>query len=186
MRGRPAGKSPGAAPEINTMRKSLLTVGLALAALSAIPNVAAARNYCERDKHDQKVVGTIVSALGGALLGDAVAGRGHRGDGALVGAAGGAIVGNQLSRSNARCPDDYYGGGYDGRGYDGGYQYEERRVYYAPPPPPPPPPHYYGYAAYYAPPPPPPVYEYRGWGRHHHDDDDDDGDGDHHGRRHWR
>jgi hypothetical protein len=155
-----------------------LAIGLT-SALALTPSLASASNYCERDKHDQKVAGTLIGALGGALIGNSVAGHGHRGDGALVGAAGGAIVGNQLSRSKDPCPDGYH--------YSEDYRVVERRSYYdAPPPPPPryeyvyrtyevppPPPRYgYGYRTYYAPP-PRPAYDYR-WRHHHREDDDDD------------
>jgi hypothetical protein len=155
------------------MNRSALLVALGVsAAIALTPALASAGDACQRDKHDQKVAGTLIGALGGALLGNAVAGHGHRGDGALVGAVGGALVGNQLSRSNAPCPDGY------------GYVYEDRvveqRAYYDVPPPPPPPrygyaPGYgygYGYRTYDAPPPPPRYYEAR-WHHHHHDDEDD-------------
>jgi hypothetical protein len=161
-------------------RTGLFTLLGLTSALALTPSLASASNYCERDKHDQKVTGTLIGALGGALLGNAIAGHGHRGDGALVGAASGAIIGNQLSRSKEPCPYGYH--------YADDYRVVEHRTYYdAPPPPsygygyrtyavPPPPPRYgYGYKTYYAPPPPPPAYDSR-WRfhRHHEDEDDDD------------
>ncbi len=89
------------------MRKliTLMALGLTLAA-AATP--ALASNACERDKHDAKVGGTLLGALGGAVVGSAVAGRGNKTGGALIGAAGGAVVGNQLSRSKRPCPSGYH------------------------------------------------------------------------------
>jgi len=77
------------------MRRTLVAaVGLALAVTSA----AEARSRCEAYAHDRKVTGTVVGAIGGGLLGSAVAGHGSKGTGALVGAGLGAVVGNNLSR----------------------------------------------------------------------------------------
>lgn len=77
------------------MRRTLLAaVGLALAVSSA----AEARNGCDAYAHNRRVTGTVVGALGGGLLGSAVAGHGSKGTGALVGAGLGAVVGNNLSR----------------------------------------------------------------------------------------
>lgn len=77
------------------MRRTLLAaVGLALAASSA----AQARSGCEAYAHNRKVTGTVIGAIGGGLLGSAVAGHGSKGTGALVGAGLGAVVGNNLSR----------------------------------------------------------------------------------------
>jgi hypothetical protein len=115
---------------------SLLAIG--------IPGVALAQPAdpgCVRANQDNRVAGTVAGAIGGALLGGAIAGHGHQGDGAAVGALGGAVVGNAVAGANNHpCP--------------AGYRYEA---------PPPPPPHDDRYAAprhdddRYAPPPPPRV-----------------------------
>lgn len=75
------------------MRKTLMIVGLA-AALAA-PSLAQARTYCDQRAHDRKVTGTVLGAVGGALIGNAVS---HR-NGAVIGGLGGAVVGNQLART---------------------------------------------------------------------------------------
>lgn len=89
------------------MRKLITLMALGLT-LSAAATPALASNACERDKHDAKVGGTLLGALGGAVVGSAVAGRGNKTGGALIGAAGGAVVGNQLSRSKRPCPSGYH------------------------------------------------------------------------------
>jgi len=79
------------------MRRTLMVAGL-VAALAA-PSVTDARTYCQQRAHDRKVVGTLVGAGVGALVGNAVS---HR-NGALIGGVGGAVVGNQVSR--VKCDD---------------------------------------------------------------------------------
>ncbi|MDB5477223.1 MAG: putative outer rane lipoprotein SlyB precursor [Phenylobacterium sp.] len=80
------------------MRPMLFAAGLSLAVCAA--SAAEARSGCEAYAHDRKVTGTVVGALGGGLLGAAVAGHGSKGTGALVGAGLGAVVGNQMSRTS--------------------------------------------------------------------------------------
>lgn len=78
------------------MRRILFATGLALAV--AASSAADARSRCEAYAHNRKVTGTVVGAIGGGLLGSAIAGHGSKGTGALVGAGLGAVVGNNLSR----------------------------------------------------------------------------------------
>jgi uncharacterized protein YcfJ len=79
-----------------SMRRMLFALGVSLAVAAA--STAQARSGCEAYAHHRKVTGTVIGALGGGLLGSAVAGHGSRGTGALVGAGLGAVVGNQMSR----------------------------------------------------------------------------------------
>lgn len=79
-----------------------------LVAAMAVPSLATARTYCDQRAHDRRVTGTVLGALGGALVGHAVS---HR-NGALIGGLGGAVVGNQLART--KC--------------DRGYSYNRRRA----------------------------------------------------------
>ena len=107
------------------MRNMLLVAGLAGALM--IPSLAAAQESCERAKHDNKVAGTVIGAIAGGLLGNAVSHGGGRAGGTAIGAVGGAVVGNQLARNGRPCPDGYVprqdardeGGGYYDR--DGDY-----------------------------------------------------------------
>ena len=82
------------------MRPTALITGLAAAfAVTAAP--VAADAACQK-----RTNGTIIGALGGALVGSAVAGRGDRTEGALIGGAAGGLVGNQVSkcrRSSSRA-----------------------------------------------------------------------------------
>lgn len=71
------------------MRSIAMIAGLAVAIVAA----PAAQAACPK-----RTNGTIIGALGGALLGSAVAGRGDRTEGALIGGAAGGVVGNQVSK----------------------------------------------------------------------------------------
>ena len=85
------------------MRKLILVAGMV--ALTALPTISSAQTSCEQAKHDKRVAGTVLGAIGGAVLGGLVSGnRGHKESGALIGGVGGAVVGNQLSKGGP-CPD---------------------------------------------------------------------------------
>ena len=87
------------------MRRGLTYLTLGLMAAVAAWSAADARTSCESYAHDRKVTGTVIGALGGGLLGSAVAGHGSKGEGALVGAGLGAVVGNNVSRVS--CDNRY-------------------------------------------------------------------------------
>lgn len=78
------------------MRRALFAAGLVLAV--AASSAAEARSRCEAYAHNRKVTGTVIGAIGGGLLGSAIAGHGSKGTGALVGAGLGAVVGNNMAR----------------------------------------------------------------------------------------
>ncbi len=143
------------------MKNKLLM--LSLVAAVAAPGLAMAQPYqyqpqpqgyvdpaCVRQNKDNKTTGTILGALGGAIVGSAVAGRHDRGTGAVIGGVGGAVIGNNIARSNNHpCPEGYY---YPAQ--------NPPPPAYAPPPPayaPPPP----AYA------PPPAGYDRERWDREH-------------------
>jgi len=82
------------------MRRILTIAGLAaaVAAPSLAPVTARAQTACEHRAHDRKVAGTVLGAIGGGLLGNAVS---HHGSGGtLIGAGVGAVVGNNLARTS--------------------------------------------------------------------------------------
>jgi uncharacterized protein YcfJ len=58
------------------------------------------RNYRMRQKCRDGDGGTIVGAIAGGLLGNAIAGRGDRTLGTILGAGGGALAGRAIDRSD--------------------------------------------------------------------------------------
>jgi uncharacterized protein YcfJ len=80
------------------MRRMLFAAGLTLAIATA--SAAQARSGCEEYAHNRRVTGTALGAVGGGLLGGAVAGHGSKTEGAVLGAVAGGVVGNQLSRTS--------------------------------------------------------------------------------------
>lgn len=101
------------------MRKFIAALGVAAStlALASAPELAQARthhgryyhrtyysrsNYreCKRSHANN---GTIIGAVAGGLLGNAVAGRGSRTGGTLIGAGAGAVAGHQIAKHNANC-----------------------------------------------------------------------------------
>ena len=118
------------------MRHKLLIAGL-LAAV-ALPSIAMAQPDpgCQRSNNQTSTTGTVLGALGGALIGNAIAGKHDRGVGTVGGAVAGGVAGNVLAgQHNDPCPQGYYREG-----------------------PPPPQPAYGpgpGYGPGYGPPPPP-------------------------------
>jgi hypothetical protein len=92
------------------MRNKLLAVGLMLA--TALPGAALAQPYdpgCVRSNQDSRAAGTVLGAIGGAVLGGALAGRHDRGAGVVLGGVGGAVAGNAIAGArNDPCPTGYY------------------------------------------------------------------------------
>lgn len=94
------------------MRKLTLIGGIA--AIALIPTLAAAQQQTCEEQTNHRVVGTVAGAGVGALAGSAVAGRGHKGDGAILGAVVGAVIGNQVTKPTQDCYHAY--GYYDRNG----------------------------------------------------------------------
>lgn len=80
----------------------------ALAAIIAAPSISDAQTHCQQQRSNDQVAGTVLGAVGGALLGSAIAGRGNHTTGAVIGGVGGAVVGNSIASSGSNCPDGYY------------------------------------------------------------------------------
>jgi hypothetical protein len=93
------------------MRTKILMTGFALAVV--LPSAAMAQETCEQ-RAQNRVAGTAVGAVAGALLGSAVSGHGHKTTGAIVGGVAGAAIGNQIAKGPKDCQHAY--GWYD----DGG------------------------------------------------------------------
>ncbi|HTK35443.1 MAG TPA: glycine zipper 2TM domain-containing protein [Caulobacteraceae bacterium] len=88
--------------------RTFILIG-ALIGASTVPALASAQTPppgCVRQ--DNRAAGTVLGAVGGAVLGSAIAGRGDKTTGAVIGGVGGAIVGNQIAGSSVRCPEGYY------------------------------------------------------------------------------
>src|SRR5580693_4882525 len=92
------------------MRNKLLIGGFLLAV--ALPGAALAQPYdpgCVRSNQDNHAAGTILGAVGGALIGGAIAGRHDRGAGVVLGGVTGAVAGNAIAGSGDHpCPAGYY------------------------------------------------------------------------------
>lgn len=93
------------------MRRNLLAAGFALGVL--IPTAAFAQETCEQ-RSQNRVAGTAIGALAGALLGGSVAGHHHKGEGAVIGGVAGAVIGNQVAKGPQDCQHAY--GWYDNGG----------------------------------------------------------------------
>ena len=79
------------------MRKTAVMPGLA--ALLALPLIAAPVDAGAATCQSRKVTGTVLGGVGGAVLGNSVS---HGGGGALIGGLGGAVVGHEIGASGCR------------------------------------------------------------------------------------
>jgi hypothetical protein len=87
------------------MRNKLILAGVLAALLPAVAMAQPADPSCLQSNHDSRVEGTVLGAVGGALIGGAL---GH-GAGAIIGGVGGAAAGNAIAGSrNDPCPPGYY------------------------------------------------------------------------------
>ena len=105
-----------------------ITLAVAAVAVMAItPSVASAQYYYPDNNRDDQVVGGLIGAGLGAVLGSQVAGSGARTEGSVIGALVGGLAGSQIAGSNSNR--GYYGNsGY----YNGGY-YNRQTGYYSQP-----------------------------------------------------
>ena len=109
------------------MRKSILFTSIA--AIAMIPSVASAQTSCERQRSG-RVVGTVIGAGVGGVIGNTVAGRGDKTLGTILGAVGGGILGNQIAKPDHDCNRAY--GYYDknNRWHATGVSQSSARGYY--------------------------------------------------------
>ena len=111
------------------MKSRIFLTGVALAILT--PSVAMAQDDgCRRDSNG-RIVGTVVGAGAGGVLGNVIAGRGDKTEGSIIGAIVGAVIGNQVSKSDrGDCRSAY--GYYDeqGRWHATGISTSAARGYY--------------------------------------------------------
>jgi len=102
---------------------------------------AARSQACQQSHNNRTLGGAAIGGVAGAVAGNNIAGRGHRGDGSLLGAVIGAFVGGAIGNSTAnqqpQCQgqvsgnyDQYYGQAqppYDDRYADSGYRDDDNR-----------------------------------------------------------
>ena len=103
------------------MRTYLL---IASVAALAIPGLASAQTTCHQEKDNSRVVGTVVGAGLGALVGSALAGHHNATAPAIGGAVVGGFAGNAIGGSTVHC--DRYDNGY----YDRDGRWHEASGYY--------------------------------------------------------
>lgn len=130
------------------MRGQVLIAVSALA-VAAFAQPAAAQQYrsygdayaaqtqaCQQSHTNRTLGGAAIGGIAGAVAGNNIAGRGHRGDGSLLGAVVGAFIGGAIGNSTAdqqpQCKGDvsgnydpYYGQArppYDDRYANNGYR----------------------------------------------------------------
>ena len=112
------------------MRPIALIAGVAIAIAAAPATTEAA---CP-----QRAAGTVVGAVAGGLLGNAIAGHGSHTEGTLLGAAAGGFVGNQVTKCRRYATRSSYSrtryrtASYDRSAYVGPACRYESRPYYDP------------------------------------------------------
>jgi hypothetical protein len=111
------------------MKNSIFLTGIALSILT--PSIVMAQvDGCRRDGNG-RIIGTAIGAGAGGVLGNVVAERGDKTEGAIIGAIVGAVIGNQVSKSDrGNCRTAY--GFYDeqGRWHATGVSTSDARGYY--------------------------------------------------------
>ena len=92
------------------MRNKLIasaTLALSALSLAAAPIVAQAQPHRHRvlvcgAGHNARTTGTVVGAVTGGLLGNAVSSGGGRTGGTIIGAGVGAVAGHQIAKQNGK------------------------------------------------------------------------------------
>lgn len=93
-------------------------IAMAMLAASSLAMVAAP--VAAETRHPHRVLvckdvrraantGTVIGAVGGGLLGNAIAGHGNKTGGTIIGAGVGAVAGHQIAKKNAKksCHYEY-------------------------------------------------------------------------------
>jgi outer membrane lipoprotein SlyB len=93
------------------MPSRLFRSSLAAAALAVTlaPVLAQAQPSCREQKHDNRVIGTVLGAVGGAFLGNAIGEHGGKEGGTIIGGVGGAVAGNAIGGATVNCSSNQYG-----------------------------------------------------------------------------
>ncbi len=109
------------------MRKHILAAGIAAVVL--LPSLAMAQETCEQ-RSANRTTGTVLGAIGGALLGNAVSGHGGKTGGTIIGGVAGAAVGSNLAKGPRDCQHAYGYYDNDGRWHDNGVDRQVASGYY--------------------------------------------------------
>ncbi|MBW8734960.1 MAG: glycine zipper 2TM domain-containing protein [Asticcacaulis sp.] len=72
------------------------------ALLAAAPADAYTRYVCKYEQKRREHTGTIVGAIAGGVLGNAVSGHNSKGVGTVVGALGGAAIGSKMGHDSGK------------------------------------------------------------------------------------
>ncbi len=72
------------------------------ALVAAAPSNAYTRYVCKYEQKRREHTGTVVGAIAGGLLGNAVSGHNSKGLGTVVGAVGGAAVGSKMGHDSGK------------------------------------------------------------------------------------
>ena len=97
------------------MLKTLLLSGLAATAITASAGPSLAQSQaqpqisCQSQKNGNRAIGTVLGAIGGALLGNAIGQGGGREGGTIIGGVGGAVAGNVVGGATVNCGSNQYG-----------------------------------------------------------------------------
>lgn len=121
---------------LSTTAKGLLIAATGAATLVGTAGAANAQSYGYRDRpqatycdarsSERQVAGGVFGAVGGAVLGSAIAGRGDRNEGAVIGGLLGAVAGSAVARNSGRdCYDDRRGYRDTRYGYGQSYGYAQ-------------------------------------------------------------
>jgi len=83
-------------------------VGFAASSVVVTAADAQGRRYrvevCNKSKAKN---GAVIGALGGALLGNTIAGHGNKTEGTLLGAGVGGVAGHQIGKGKRKCHYEY-------------------------------------------------------------------------------
>jgi len=109
------------------MRKQFLAAGIAAVVL--MPTLAMAQETCEQ-RSANRTTGTVLGAIGGALLGNAVSKHGGKTGGTIIGGVAGAAVGSNLAKGPRDCAHAYGYYDSDGRWHDNGVDRSVAYGYY--------------------------------------------------------
>jgi len=104
-----------------------------IAAIALVPSAATARTQSQATCEEQRstrIVATVGGAGVGGVLGNVVAGQGDKTLGTVIGAVGGAILANQIAKPGRDCRDAYGYYDKDNRWHASGVSSSDARGYY--------------------------------------------------------